>query len=98
MTTFAIQVGANPPFPCPGDERVLIAMERAGRHDIPVGCRGGGCGLCKVQVETGSYSTGRMSRAHISIADEAARIALACRIFPASDLRLTALMPQAGLA
>lgn len=34
----------------------------------------------------GQYDSKRMSRAHISEQDEADGIALACRIFPRSDL------------
>ena len=55
-------------------------------HDIPVGCRGGGCGVCRIRVVAGEYTTRRMSRKHVSEADEAAGIALACRVVPASDL------------
>jgi ferredoxin len=37
------------------DERntVLVGMEALGRKGIPVGCRNGGCGVCKVEVTAG---------------------------------------------
>lgn len=73
-------------FDCPEDERVLIAMEKQGLRHIPVGCRGGGCGTCRVKVASGTYRTRKMSRAHVSAADEQAGIALACRLIPESDL------------
>lgn len=70
-------------------ERVLLEVERDPRGTpIQVGCRGGGCGVCRVRVVSGEYRVGRMSRAHVSEADEAAGYALACRLYPLSDLVL----------
>ncbi|WP_404301315.1 2Fe-2S iron-sulfur cluster-binding protein [Alicycliphilus denitrificans] len=67
---------------------VLEGMEALGKKGIPVGCRQGGCGVCKVQVLEGQYTRRVMSRAHISAEEEAAGCVLSCRIYPASDLRL----------
>lgn len=67
---------------------LLGAMEKSCCPAIDVGCRGGGCGLCKVKVLEGTYQTKRMSRRHISEQEQAAGFALACRIFPESDLTL----------
>ncbi len=53
---------------------------------IPVGCRGGGCGVCRVEVLAGDYVAKRMSRRHVTEADEAAGYALACRLMAMSDL------------
>ena len=75
-------------FSCPDGERVLIAMERQGLKHIPVGCRGGGCGTCRVLVTHGRYRTRKMSRAQVSETDEQAGYALACRLIPDSDLTL----------
>jgi ferredoxin len=55
---------------------------------IAVGCRGGGCGVCRVRILDGTYATKRMSRRHVSEADEHAGVVLACRTIPTSDLRL----------
>ncbi|HSM67137.1 MAG TPA: 2Fe-2S iron-sulfur cluster-binding protein [Ilumatobacteraceae bacterium] len=55
---------------------------------IAVGCRGGGCGVCRVRILDGTYTTKRMSRRHVSEADEHAGVVLACRTIPTSDLRL----------
>lgn len=73
---------------CGPDDTVLVAMERAGLKAIPVGCRGGGCGACRVQVVAGKYRLGKMSRAHVTTDEERQGFALACRLFPESDLRL----------
>jgi ferredoxin len=82
-------IGNDHGFPCAAGQNVLAAMERLGAKGIPVGCRGGGCGICCVQVlDGGSYETLKMSRAQVSEADEAAGICLACKLIPRSDLRL----------
>lgn len=78
-------------FRCRPGENVLKGMEHIGWTGIPVGCRGGGCGVCKVQVTSGSYERQRMSRAHVSATDEAMGIGLACRLVPRSDLVLRVL-------
>lgn len=82
-------------FPCKQDQNVLAAMERLGRRGIPVGCRGGGCGICRVQVLAGGpYRTLKMSRAQVSETDQAAGICLACKLIPEGDLTLR---PLGGL-
>ena len=73
---------------CAPDQNLLRGMEVLGRRGIPVGCRGGGCGVCKVRVMQGSYHTRRMSRSCVSEAEEAAGVVLACKLFPDSDLRI----------
>lgn len=79
-------------FPCKDGQNVLAAMERLGRRGIPVGCRGGGCGICRVQVVGGArYRTQKMSRAQVSEADQAAGICLACKLIPEGDLTLRAI-------
>ncbi len=75
-------------FPCDAKQNVLKAMEQLRRKGIPVGCRGGGCGVCKIRVISGSYRTEKMSRACVAECEEAAGFALACRLYPTSDLRV----------
>lgn len=79
-------------FSCKDGQTVLAAMEKLGRRDIPVGCRGGGCGVCRVQVVDGArYRTHKMSRAQVSEQDLAAGICLACKLIPEGDLVVRAL-------
>ncbi len=73
-------------FTCPEDKKVLASMESAGNRGIQVGCRQGGCGVCKVEVIRGTYRARVMSRAHITEEDEACQRVLACCIWPESDL------------
>jgi ferredoxin len=77
-------------YPCREDQTLLAGMEALGRKGIPIGCRGGGCGICKVHVRSGEYRAGKMSRACVSEEEQARRIALACRIYPRSDVVLEA--------
>ncbi len=77
-------------YACAGSATLLAGMEALARRGIPVGCRGGGCGVCKVRIEAGQVRTDKMSQCHISAADEAAGYVLACRAYPCSDLRLSA--------
>lgn len=75
-------------FSCQADVDVLRAMEQLNFKGIPVGCRGGGCGVCKVRVVAGHYQTRKMSRAYVSAEEEAAGTVLACRLYPLGDLEL----------
>ncbi|TDU32595.1 2Fe-2S iron-sulfur cluster protein [Panacagrimonas perspica] len=81
-------VNGSESFGCPADLDVLRAMECLGRKGIPVGCRGGGCGICKVRVVEGPYRTGAMSRACVSVDEQSDGYALACKLFAEGDLRL----------
>lgn len=83
--------GAEVRFACRPDESVLQAMLQRGQRCVDVGCRSGGCGVCRVQIVAGEFESGQMSRDKISAADRLDRIALACQVFPRSDLHLRVL-------
>lgn len=72
---------------------LLAGLEAAGSDAVPVGCRGGGCGACRVNVLSGDYDKKKMSRAHVSEAEEKAGMVLACRTLPKSDLRIVLATP-----
>lgn len=101
---FAVRLtSGDGPFSCWPGETVLEAMERVsgvgrafiGVKRIPVGCRRGGCGVCRVQVLAGAYHALPQSRDHVSRKDESEGYALACRLIPDSDLDLRpALKPR----
>jgi len=70
-------------YACAIGESLLVGMQRLGRKGIPVGCVNGGCGVCKVRITQGSVqSLGPISRAHVSIEEEAEGCTLACRVGP----------------
>ena len=91
-TSFQVEIAdTGECFDCAPDQVVLNAMLALGRKGIPSGCHGGGCGICKIRVTSGAYSTGCMSREHVSEQEEHARVALACKVFPQTDLRVKVL-------
>lgn len=83
-------------FNCARDQHLLQGMQNFQLgvpmlEAIPVGCRGGGCGICRIRVLDGEYEAKKMSRKHIPEQDQAAGFVLACRIYPRSDLRIEVL-------
>lgn len=87
MIYFKINIeNSNLSFKCTSDQSILSAIERLGIKGIPIGCRRGGCGVCRIQILDGSISMKVMSREHISTVDEIMRQVLACRVQPTSDL------------
>lgn len=76
-------------FSCGESETLLAGMCRLGRRGIPVGCLGGGCGICKVRVVQGEVvKLGPVSRAHVSEEEELQGYTLACRAAPRSAVVL----------
>lgn len=81
-------------YACNSAETVLVGLARLGKRGIPVGCRGGGCGVCKVEVVSGQYRKRVMSRTHVNADDEACHRVLACCIYPSSDVVVRAIGPM----
>lgn len=73
-------------FRCKSGQSVLKAMEQQGLKCVPVGCRGGGCGFCKVTVLSGEYECGKMSKIHVPPEARERGQVLACRIYPLTNL------------
>jgi ferredoxin len=88
-------VGAKSFFVAKDEESVLAAMERHGRNCIPSGCRGGGCGVCKVRIVSGEYRLKKMSKEHISEKEEQEGFALACRCIALSNITLSVVSQKA---
>jgi ferredoxin len=84
-------VNTGEAFRCGDEVNVLAAMEQASCHGIPVGCRNGGCGACKVRITSGSFHTRKMNRAVVSAAEEADGCVLACKLYPQGDITVKAL-------
>ncbi|MBQ3105212.1 MAG: 2Fe-2S iron-sulfur cluster binding domain-containing protein [Lachnospiraceae bacterium] len=77
-------------FYCKEDESLLACMRRNNNGPVQIGCFGGGCGRCKVQILEGEYHKfKKMSRAHISEEDEKQGIVLACCIKPRGSITVT---------
>ncbi|BAW21881.1 2Fe-2S iron-sulfur cluster-binding protein [Pseudomonas putida] len=85
-------------FTCHEGQSVLKAMEKWGVKCVPVGCRGGGCGFCKVRVVEGEYRCGKMSKVHAPPEAVEKGEVLACRIYPLTDLTIECVpLPEAAL-
>lgn len=85
-------------FRCGEDQHLLQGMQsyQVGApmlKVIPVGCRGGGCGVCRIRIHAGDFTAKKMSRKHIPEAQQAQGVVLACRIYPQSELVIEVL-PQ----
>ena len=89
MAVHTIHIEDGQSYRCSDQETLLRGMEALGKKGIPVGCRNGGCGVCKVAVLEGSFEARVMSRDHVTEEDEAAGRVLACRVRPSSDVRLS---------
>lgn len=81
-------INSGESYSCAESESILHGMVRLGRRGIPLGCRGGGCGVCRVKVLNGTFEAGRMSSCHISDENLQAGEVLACKINPTSDLEI----------
>lgn len=88
--------GAGVSLSCREGQSVLGVLGESGLSAIAVGCRGGGCGVCRVHVLSGSYEAGCMSQAQVSEADRQIGIVLACKVFPKSDMCLRPLGRRAA--
>jgi len=72
---------------CSEAETLLMGMTRLGKRGIPVGCVNGGCGVCKISIRSGRVRmVGAMSRAHVSVEEEAKGVCLACRVAPLENV------------
>lgn len=82
-----VQIGES--YLCATNENLLKGMLKLGRKGIPAGCASGGCGVCKVRIVSGQVqSSGPISRAHVSVEEDAQGMTLACRVTPVTTIRL----------
>lgn len=80
------EVESGTSFQLPVGESLLRGMEKAGAKIINVGCRGGGCGLCKIRILKGEFELKKMSSLHVSDSEKGAGYVLACRCFPTTNI------------
>ena len=99
-TPFAVTIAnTGEVFRCAPEVSVLEAMEKAMCRGIPVGCRNGGCGACKIRIIGGEYVKKKMNRAVVSVEEEAQGYALACKTFPRGDMTVNVVgTPRADAA
>lgn len=78
-------------FTCSDQQSLLHGIASQQSKAIQVGCRGGGCGVCKIQVVSGDYASKKMSAKHVTQEQQSMGVVLSCRIFPRSDMAIEAL-------
>ncbi len=74
-------------LPCRPEETVLAAVLRSGAR-VVFGCRGGGCGTCKMRATAGRVDHGRCSAAVLPDEERLAGWFLSCQACPRSDLTI----------
>ncbi len=70
---------------CGLEETVLSAILRAGAS-VMFGCRGGGCGTCKMRLSSGRVDHGRCSAAVLPAEERESGWFLSCQARALSDL------------
>ena len=83
-----VALGDERELRCSPGQDVLNAAIKAGVTWLPVGCRGGGCGVCRVIIRSGTYETGKMNKRLVTSEDASCVFALACKLYPTSDLEV----------
>jgi ferredoxin len=70
-----------------GDDNDFI-LDTAIRNGvkIKVGCKGGGCGICKIQILEGEVDRGHSARSVLPLDEIEEGYALACQTKPNSDV------------
>lgn len=72
---------------CGPEENVLAAI-LSGGASVRFGCRGGGCGACKMRLTSGRIDHGRCSAAVLSEEDKQGGWFLSCQARALSDLTI----------
>lgn len=87
---YKIQVGhpIEKVFLCSSTEDVLTAARRQGVA-IPLGCRGGGCGMCKIRVTEGKFERGTSSVGVLPEEERKENYSLACKTYPQGDMKIS---------
>ena len=86
MYTIAL-MPAGHTLACDADETVLAAILRSGAS-VRFGCRGGGCGACKMRLTSGQVEHGRCSAAVLTEAEKAGGWFLSCQARALGDLTI----------
>ena len=73
---------------CQPGETILEALHREG-HALRVGCRRGGCGVCKVDVLSGEFAYHRpIADKVLTDEEKASGVCLTCRAEAVTDLHI----------
>ncbi len=79
--------GTQQELVCKENQTLLDAANIQG-VTIKYACKGGGCGLCKVKVNEGSYERRKSSKTVLPDSEREQDYTLACKTFPKSDMQV----------
>ncbi|KKB36935.1 2Fe-2S iron-sulfur cluster-binding protein [Bacillus thermotolerans] len=71
----------------PGHSLLQAALSQ--KVNISYACTRGGCGMCKVKVESGKFQLGLCSKTALDDLERRDGIVLACKTFPEEDVTIT---------
>lgn len=87
MRTIIVQPSGTEIHVDPGDT-LLVGLQKAG-YAYTVGCRRGGCGICKIDVLVGDFSYCRpVADTVITTQERSDGTCLSCRAVPEDDLTI----------
>lgn len=69
----------------PGDH-IVTAIGRVKHNHKANGCCNGGCGVCRIKIISGKFSSKKWSKSQVSDEEFKEGYALGCRVFPESDM------------
>lgn len=70
-------------------DTIMAALNKNG-YTFLLGCRRGGCGICKVRVDDGGFEHNRpVAESALSAEEREEGVCLGCRAVPQSDIRIT---------
>lgn len=76
-------------IPVEAGETIMSALHRNG-YSFLLGCRRGGCGICKIQVNEGEVEHNRpIATTTLSEDERAEKVCLGCRAVPQGDVTIT---------
>ncbi|MDA5195038.1 2Fe-2S iron-sulfur cluster-binding protein [Govanella unica] len=79
-------LGAELLYACPEDQTLMRAMGWSTERSVPIGCRKGACGVCRIKILSGAFETSSQASRHITVEDATQGYVLGCRTRPNSDL------------
>ena len=82
MTNFQIKVLPEDRIMTGKEGETILDAAIRNKVDIKVGCKGGGCGVCKIKVIEGEVEIGACSRSVLPLSEAEEGYTLACQAQP----------------
>jgi ferredoxin len=86
MSSYCIKVEPDERIIIGNDNDFILDTAIRNRVKIKVGCKGGGCGICKIQILEGEVDRGHSARSVLPLNEIEEGYALACQTKPNTDV------------